>query len=209
LLLEEKVGALTPKQTELLVAAREESERLYGILNGLLDINRMESGRAALDFRQVPTPSLVTEALEPFEADFMDKGVSLVSQSQYDLPDAWADVARVNHVFANLLSNALRYTSAGGRVTVRATADEQWVRFSVSDTGSGIPAEHLPRVFEPFFRVPDQDVGTGAGLGLSIAKEIVEAHGGTITAESRPGEGSTFVFTLKRADRVGERDTAK
>jgi signal transduction histidine kinase len=204
LLLEEKVGALTPKQTELLLAAREESERLCGILNNLLDMNRIESDRAALDFRRVPTPSLVAEALEPLEADFRDKGVSLASQVQYDLPDVWADVTRVNHVFANLLSNALRYTLPGGKVTVRATADEQWVRFSVSDTGSGIPAEHLSHVFEPFFRVPDQEAGTGTGLGLSIAKEIVEAHGGSITAGSRPGEGSTFAFTLKRADRVGE-----
>ena len=209
LLLEEKVGALTPKQTELLVAAREESERLYGILNNLLDMNRMESGRAPLDFRSVSTASLVEEALEPLEADFRDKGVSLVRQFEYDLPDVWADVTRVNHVFANLLSNALRYTSPGGRVTVRATADEQWVHFRVSDTGSGIPAEHLPHLFEAFFRVPDQKAGTGAGLGLSIAKEIVVAHGGSITAGSRPGEGSTFAFTLKRADRAGERDITK
>ncbi len=206
LLLEEKVGALTPKQTELLVAAREESDRLYGILTGLLDINRMESGRAGLELRRAPSQSVVVEALEPLEADFKDKGVSLVSLVQYDLPDVWADVARVKHVFANLLSNALRYTPAGGKVTVGARADEKWVHFSVSDTGAGIPGEYLGHVFEPFFRVPDQETVTGVGLGLSIAREIVEAHGGTITAESRPGEGSTFAFTLKRADRAGEGD---
>lgn len=209
LLLEEKVGVLTVKQSELLLAAREESERLHSILNNLLDMSRIESGRAALDFRQVPAHSMVAVALEPFETDFKDRGIGLVTRLPNDLPDVWADTTRVNHVFANLLSNALRYTSPGGEVRVSATADDEQVHFSVSDTGVGIPAEHLWRVYEPFFRVPNQGVETGAGLGLSIAKQIVEAHGGTITAESRPQEGSTFTFTLKRADRVVEKDNKR
>jgi signal transduction histidine kinase len=111
----------------------------------------------------------------------------------------------MNHVFANLLSNALRYTPPGGTVTVTAGADEEWVRFSVSDTGRGIPVQYLATIFEKFFRVPDQGgTGTGAGLGLAIVKEIVEAHGGTVNAESRLGEGSTFSFTLRRADRISK-----
>jgi signal transduction histidine kinase len=108
----------------------------------------------------------------------------------------------MNHVFANLLSNALRYTSAGGRVTVQARPDEEWVHFSVSDTGRGIPSKYLPRIFEQFFRVPDQGTETGAGLGLAIVKEIVEAHGGTVGVESTEGKGSTFTFTLKRAGQI-------
>jgi PAS domain S-box-containing protein len=209
LLLEEKVGALTPKQSELLVAAREESERLHGILNNLLDMSRIESGRAPLDFQQVPVHPLVTAALEPFEADFRDKGVGLLTALPADLPDVWADTTRVNHVFANLLSNALRYTSPGGEVKVAAAADDEWVHFSVSDTGVGIPEEYLPRVFEPFFRVPDQGAETGAGLGLSIVKEIVEAHGGAVGAESAPKQGSKFTFTLKRADRIARQEAPR
>jgi NtrC-family two-component system sensor histidine kinase KinB len=200
LLLEEKIGSLTPKQTELLVAAREDSDRLHSILNNLLDISRIESGKVEMNFRKVSPHSMVFEALEPFQMDFKDRNVALGTEIPDDLPEVWADMARMNHVFANLLSNALRYTPPGGKVTVLGKADEEWVQFSVSDSGRGIPSQYLARIFEQFFRVPDQGAETGAGLGLAIVKEIVEAHGGTIKVESRLGEGSTFTFTLKRAD---------
>jgi signal transduction histidine kinase len=200
LLLEEKIGSLTPKQTELLVAAREDSDRLHSILNDLLDISRIESGKVEMNFRKVSPHSMVFEALEPFQMDFKDRNVTLRTELQDDLPEVWADTARMNHVFANLLSNALRYTPPGGKVAVLGKADEAWVQFSVSDSGKGIPSQYLARIFEQFFRVPDQGAETGAGLGLAIVKEIVEAHGGTIKVESRLGEGSTFTFTLKRAD---------
>jgi NtrC-family two-component system sensor histidine kinase KinB len=200
LLLEEKIGSLTPKQTELLVAAREDSDRLHSILNNLLDISRIESGKVDMNFRKVSPHSMVFEALEPFQMDFKDRGVALGTELSDDLPEVWVDTARMNHVFANLLSNALRYTPPGGKVTVLGKADEEWVQFSVSDSGKGIPSQYLARIFEQFFRVPDQGAETGAGLGLAIVKEIVEAHGGTIKVESHLGEGSTFTFTLKRAD---------
>jgi signal transduction histidine kinase len=117
-----------------------------------------------------------------------------------DLPTVCADTGQIGHVFANLLSNALRYTAPGGRITVSAEADERMVRFSVSDTGSGIPHQFLQRIFEHFFRVPEQKTETGAGLGLAIAKQIVEAHGGHINVESHEGKGTTFSFTLRRGD---------
>jgi signal transduction histidine kinase len=100
------------------------------------------------------------------------------------------------HVFANLLSNALRFTSAGGSITLNACEDDGNIRFSVEDTGTGIDAEHLEHLFEPFYRVPGQREKNGIGLGLSIVKEIVDAHGGTVGAESSPGKGSRFSFTL-------------
>jgi two-component system, NtrC family, sensor histidine kinase KinB len=200
LLLEEKVGSLTSKQAELLVAAREDSDRLHGILNNLLDISRIESGKVEMNFRKVSPHTMVFEALEPFQTDFKDRGVALGTEVPSDLPEVWADTARMNHVFANLLSNALRYTPAGGKVTVLARADEERVHFSVSDTGKGIPSQYLPRIFEQFFRVPDQGDETGVGLGLAIVKEIVEAHGGAVKVDSREREGSTFTFTLRRAD---------
>jgi len=117
-----------------------------------------------------------------------------------DLPYVWADPTRIAHVLANLLSNALKYTSPGGTVSLSAKEEGEFVRFRVSDTGIGIPDRYLPRIFEQFFRVPEQGPGTGAGLGLAIVKEIVEAHGGTVGVESREGAGSTFFFSLRRAD---------
>jgi PAS domain S-box-containing protein len=200
LLLEEKVGGLTEKQVELLLAAREDSDRLHGILANLLDISRIESGKAGMESRSVSPHTLIQEALDPFRAPAQDRGVTLDVELPEDLPEVLADPTRIAHVFGNLLSNAIAYTEPGGKVTLWASANEEWVRFLVSDTGKGIPAQYLPRVFEQFFRVPGQGGETGAGLGLAIAKEIVEAHGGVINVESVEGKGSTFSFTLKRAD---------
>ena len=150
---------------------------------------------------------MVFEAVEPFQMDFKDRNVTLETRLQDDLPEVWADTARMSHVFANLLSNALRYTPPGGKVTVLGKADENGVQFSVLDSGKGIPSQYLTRIFDQFFRVPDQGAETGAGLGLAIVKDIVEAHGGTIKVESRLGEGSTFTFTLKRADQASKEES--
>ena len=119
-----------------------------------------------------------------------------------DLPPVLADSAHIEHVLVNLLSNAIKYTSPGGAIRILAEAAGRQICFKVSDTGRGIPAHFLDRVFDQFFRVPDQNGGDGEGLGLAIAKEIVEAHGGTISVESEEGEGSIFTFCLKRADAV-------
>jgi signal transduction histidine kinase len=206
LLLEEKIGTLTEKQAELLVAAREDSDRLHSILNSLLDISRIESGRVQMEFRGVSPHSMVLEALEPFRRAAQDQGVTLSIELPGDLPDVRADLTRINHVFSNLLSNAFKYTPPGGNITLSAKADEEWVRFSVADTGRGIPSKYLPMIFEQFFRVPDQGKETGAGLGLAIVKEIVEAHGGAVGVESHEGKGSTFTFTLIRADRISGKE---
>jgi NtrC-family two-component system sensor histidine kinase KinB len=206
LLLEEQVGSLTEKQVELLVAAQEDSDRLHTILNSLLDISRMESGRVPMEFRAVSPHSMVLEAIEPFRMAAHDRGVTLSVEMPGDLPEVRADTTRIGHVFGNLLSNALKYTPPGGRITLSAETEEEWIRFSISDTGRGIPNNYLPRIFEQFFRVPDQGAETGAGLGLAIVKEIVEAHGGTVSVESQEGKGSTFAFLLKRADSVSEKE---
>jgi signal transduction histidine kinase len=202
LLLEEKVGPITEKQAELLVAAREDSDRLYGILNNLLDISRMESGKARMEFQAVSPCALVEEAVDLYRRTAKDQGVAFAVAVADDLPEVWADTTRVSHVFGNLLSNALKYTPPGGSITLSAEVDEEFVRFSVADTGRGIPGRYIHRIFEQFFRGPDQAKETGAGLGLAIVKEIVEAHGGTVGVESREGLGATFTFTLRRADRI-------
>src|SRR5207237_10778363 len=116
---------------------------------------------------------------------------------------------RLGHALDNLLDNALTYTDRGGQITLKAEAKGEVITMSVQDTGMGIPPEHLPRVFTRFFRVPGRTKESGTGLGLAIVREIVSAHGGTITCESRPGAGTTFRLELKAetdhsANREGE-----
>lgn len=204
LLLEERVGPLTADQSDIVGAMREDSDRLNGIVENLLDMGRIESGRALLDLRPEPAGRLAAEAVGPLKAAFHDKGVELTVDVPDDVPPVLADRVRVGHVFSNLLTNALRYTPPGGRVVVGAGAGTgdaaDAVRFFVTDTGPGIPAAFLDRVFERFFRVPGQPAGSGAGLGLAIVRDIVEAHGGRVGVQSREGEGSTFSFALRRAD---------
>ena len=133
--------------------------------------------------------------MEQLKAAYQSKGVELKFDWQAGVVQVQADSVRLRHVFTNLLDNALRFTPAGGRVTVAARTDAQGLRFSVADSGPGVEPEHLARLFDKFFRAPGQ-AATGAGLGLAIAKEIVEAHGGAMQARSEPGRGAEFSFHL-------------
>jgi len=191
-----------------MLAAREDSDRLHNILNNLLDISRIESGRASMHLQKQYPNALVLDAVEQFTLAAHDKGVTIRADLQGDLPEVWSDSVQVGHVFSNLLTNALRFTDPGGMITVSARKHDDSVHFGVSDTGRGIPAEYLGKVFEQFFRVPDQGKETGAGFGLAIVKEIVEAQGGMVSVKSGEGKGTTFTFTLKRADRDPEEETS-
>jgi signal transduction histidine kinase len=196
LLLEEAVGPLTSKQTELLLDARENSERLLAMVNNLLDLARLEQGSRQLDVKQESPQALLRAAAEAASPRAEDKGVEIVLDVPPELPSVAVDASRLGHALRNLLDNALTYTERGGRITLSASADVQAVTLSVADTGIGIAREHLPHVFEKFFRVPGQSRGTGTGLGLAIVNEIVAAHGGTITCESQPGVGTIFRLRL-------------
>ena len=196
LLLDEEVGALNAQQTELMVGAREDCERLVEMLDNLLDLNRIESGKAYLEPHPVQPSLLVRDSMEPFLSEAKDRNVTLTDAIADDLPDVFADPLGIRHVFANLLSNALRFTSPGGTVKAGAGREGDFVRFFVEDTGSGIASEHMTHLFEQFFRAPGQDVRSGVGLGLSIVKELVEAQGGMVSSLSQPGKGSLFSFTL-------------
>src|SRR5262249_42292553 len=138
----------------------------------------------------------MAEAVGRFEARARDGGVTLSASSPPDLPPVLADPERVGHVFDNLVGNALEHTDRGGRVLISARADGDAVRLTVADTGEWIAPEHLPHLFEKFYRVPGTRHPGGAGLGLAIVREIVTALGGQVQAVSRPGEGSAFSFTL-------------
>lgn len=200
LLLDGSVGPLTPRQTDLLSAAREDGDRLHAIIESLLDIGRLESGRGLMELEPVRAERLIEDAVADFATRYRSKGVTLESRIDPELGAVMVDVHRLRHVFANLLDNALRFTPGGGRVSVRATRENDLASISVADNGAGIEARDLPRIFDRFFRAPAQSADSGAGLGLAIVKEIVEAHGGTISVESQPGKGTTFRFTLKLAE---------
>ena len=204
LLLEERIGPLNPRQAELLVATREDSERLHKIIENLLDMSRIESGRALMDLGPTAPEQLVSSALEGISSIFHGKGVRLEADVAPDAPPVLADPVRIGRVFSNLLSNALKYTPGGGLVRGTARAEEGAGGVTVEDTGIGITPEDMPRVFDRFYRGKGQSSESGAGLGLAIAKEIVEAHGGQITVQSREGQGSSFHFSLPAAERDGE-----
>ncbi len=200
ILLEERVGSLTAKQAELLMAARDESERLVGTLDDLLNLSRIEAGKGNLTLRPVDPRSLVADAVTVFEVEARDRGIALALDLPQDLPQVMADARKIQHVYANLLGNALRFTMPGGVITLGARLLSDCVEFRVADTGQGIARENLPRLFEPFYRVPGQASDSGVGLGLSIAREIILAHAGDMGVESEPGIGSTFHFTLRTSD---------
>jgi NtrC-family two-component system sensor histidine kinase KinB len=200
LLLEENVGSLNEKQADLLVSARDETERLNGIIEDLLDIRRLESGNVKLSLAAVSLCNLVEEAAGPFFRQAQDRGIRLEIDLAADLPDVRADRSRILYVFANLLSNAIKYSPVGSVVRLTAKMEGGKVRLSVVDTGRGIPKKYQKRIFEKFFRVPGQNAEGGVGLGLSIAKEIITAHHGQITFSSAEGQGTTFTFSLDPHD---------
>jgi signal transduction histidine kinase len=203
LLLEETVGSLIPKQTELLLDARENTERLLATINNLLDLTRLERGEGKLQTRPEAPGELLQAAAEVIRPRAEDKGVEVEVDVPPDLPAVVVDAQRFGHAVNNLLDNAITYTNRGGHIHLSATASPEAVVLTVSDTGIGIPSEFLPRVFERFFRVPGQSPEGGTGLGLAIVQEIVSAHGGTITCESEPGAGTRFRITLPLASSDG------
>jgi PAS domain S-box-containing protein len=196
LLLEEAVGPLTPKQTELLLDARDNAERLLAMVNNLLDLARLEQGREHLQLRPEPPRAVLQAAAEAVRPRAEDKGISVTVEAPDDLPLVAVDDQRLGHALGNLLDNAVAYTERGGRITLSAAAEGDGVTLAVADTGLGIPPEHLPHVFERFFRIPGRGPGGGTGLGLAIVREIVTAHGGTIACASQPGQGTVFRITL-------------
>jgi signal transduction histidine kinase len=195
ILVEGTVGPLTEKQADLLYAAREDCERLQGIVDDLLDLSRIQAGKVEVSPAPISSKALVEGAAAAREASAREAGVSLVSDVGEPVLPVLADPERVALVFDNLLSNAIRHTPPGSRVVLRAEPDGGRVRFEVTDQGSGIPAEYRDRVFEKFFRIPGTK-GEGIGLGLYISREIVRAHGGEMGLETDPGRGARFWFTL-------------
>jgi signal transduction histidine kinase len=208
--LENLLDGVEQPDPETLQVMLTQSERLGRLVDQLLDLSRLESGDVPLDRGPVELAPLVTQVLSEIDVARPDRGVAVSSVIPDDLPPAMADRERVHQVLFNLIDNAVRYTPPGGAVTVTAHRLNGSVEVEVHDNGVGIPAEHLPRLFERFYRVDTSrsraDDG-GTGIGLAIARSVVEAHGGHIHADSEPGEGSTFTFELPVAFVAGDRRT--
>jgi len=196
LLLEERIGSLNPKQLELLVAAREDSERLLRMINDLLDLARLESGQTRQRLEVISPGVLIEEALPDLRSLAEAHDCRLVADVAPDLPEVAVDSRQIGHVFSNFVSNAARFSKAGEEIVLSVKPLGKAVRFSVLDHGPGIAKEFQPRVFERFFRIPGTEESNGVGLGLAIAKEIVVSHSGSIGLRSTPGEGSEFYFDL-------------
>jgi two-component system, NtrC family, sensor histidine kinase KinB len=196
LLLEQNFGPITPRQRELLETARDDSERLLRILNDLLDLSRLEGGVSTLNRRPVLIVEFLEDMAREMRAITEAAGQRIVVKADAVLTEMSIDADRVRHVFINLLSNASKYSGSDTTITLYAIdAPDGFIRFGVRDEGPGIPAENTPYIFEKFYRVPEQEK-KGAGLGLTIAREIVVAHGGSIACSSKPGEGTDFYFLL-------------
>ena len=196
LLLEEKVGPLNPKQTELLLAARSNSDRLFEMIEDLLDLARFEGGAALIEKKAVSAQELIEEASAREKELIVSRGRELKVEKEAHLPRVAVSRARIDQVFSNLVSNAVKYSPPGSTITFSAKReDAKNVRFSVRDEGAGVPKDLRRRIFDKFFRASESG-DEGAGLGLSIAREIVLAHGGNIGVESEEGKGSEFFFTL-------------
>jgi NtrC-family two-component system sensor histidine kinase KinB len=198
LCLEQTVGPLTEKQADLLYAARDDCSRLQSIVEELLDLSRIQSGRVELHRQPLDAERLVREITEAHEAEARARNVALKIEVLPGTGRIDADPERLELVFDNLLSNAIRHSKSGSEVAVRATAHERDMKFTVVDQGPGVPHEYQQAIFEKFFRMPGAPEG-GAGLGLFIARELVQAHGGEIGVESKPGQGAAFWFTVPLA----------
>lgn len=200
--LENVLDGVEPPDLPTLQVILAQAERLGRLVEQLLDLSKLESGEVPLQREEVPVPALVSRVVSEIAVARGDHDVRIERVLDEDLPPLDADAERVHQVLFNLVDNAVRFTPAGGEVTIAAHRHNGSIEISVADTGVGIPPEHLPRLFERFYRVdPARSRGDGGtGIGLAIARSVVEAHGGHIRAESEVGRGSLFAFDLPAAD---------
>ena len=185
-----------PAARRFLERIETEVDSLSMMVSELLELSRIESGRVPLKMVAMEPSELINHALDRLAIQAQRKELSISVDCPDDLPTILADPPRIEQVMANLIHNAIKFTPSGGTITLKAEVVADKVQFSVQDTGIGITAEDLPRIFERFFKSDRARSGGGTGLGLAIARHLVEAHGGKVWAESQENHGSTFFFTV-------------
>ena len=190
------VDHLPQAVTDQVRVIQSAAQQMDTLIQDLLDMSRAEAGRFAVDLQPVRTSALLRDALRTLGPLAEDKGVAIVTEWEDSLPDVQVDPERMTQVISNIVGNAIKFTPTGGEIRVSAEERPDAVVVTVADTGPGIPVEHLLHVFDRYWQLSRRN--RGAGLGLPIAKAIIEAHQGRIWAESAEGLGATFHFTLPR-----------
>lgn len=193
------LDGVLPAEPATFLSVQNEVGRLQRLVHDLEELSRAEAGQISLEMEWIDPAGLIRTAAERLQPQFADKGVRLNLDLTPDSPQLEVDTVRMSQVLLNLMGNALQYTPPGGEVTVSARAEDSKVTITVQDSGIGIAPEHIPHIFERFYRVDKSRsrTGGGSGVGLTISKHLVEAHGGRLTAAS-PGlnQGSTFTIYL-------------
>ena len=208
-ILDGKAGAINDRQRNSLARVQRQSKRLAALINDLLDISRIESGRIQMEQKPISLLEIVTQRLEEIRPQADEKSIQLALTAPESVPDIFGDEARMGQVFTNLIGNAIKFTPNNGEVSIKVEADGNLLHVEVIDTGPGIPAEERQKIFDKFYQLSDISTRQqgGSGLGLSITKSIIEAHGGKLWIDDgNQGKGSNFQFVLPL---VREDDDAK
>lgn len=190
------------KHGELIGMIRRESQRLSQMTRDFLDFARLESGRIRLARRPVDVPTVITDVVHISTPQAAERGITITTNLDADMPTPQSsqrlvgDGDRLKQVLLNLVSNAVKYNKDGGQVAITAVVSDNTLQLSVADTGQGIEPQDMAHLFERFYRIPGSEHQEGSGLGLSVAKKIVEEHNGRIVVDSIWGEGTTFTITL-------------
>lgn len=198
ILMDGKLGDIPPQVKERLGKINTHSDNLVGLINDLLDISRIESGRVEMSFGRCRLDSLIENVHDLLTPQMREKNIHWETDLDKSMPDMYLDSSQIERVFINLVGNAIKFTPVKGTITISAHLKDNAMQVQVTDTGIGIPEEDIRRLFDEFYRVENeinQNV-KGTGLGLPLAKKIVEAHGGEMWITSVVKEGTTFHFTL-------------
>jgi PAS domain S-box-containing protein len=198
LLVSERVGPLSEQQLRFVQVIKNNADRLTALVNDILDISRIETGRIKLQIEPLDLGELINEVIDNFQGQMVEKSLELILDVPPSLQLVRGDESRVTQILENLTSNAWKYTAEGGQITVRARVVDDFVQVDVTDSGIGIDPKDIPHIFDRFYRTEQAEVQAvnGSGLGLSIVRMFVELLGGKIWIESELGQGSTFSFTL-------------
>ncbi|MGE4356955.1 MAG: sensor histidine kinase [Candidatus Omnitrophota bacterium] len=193
-----KLGELSPEQKERLQRIDHQSSELAKLINDLLDISRIESGKVGMDIKEIPLRELLTSITELINPQIEEKNIELKLEVEDNIDTIFADYDHIKRVFINILGNAIKFTPVNGKISINIRREDGFIRTDISDTGIGIASEDLPKLFTEFFRAdnPINREKKGTGLGLSLCKKIIEAHKGKIWVNSTLGKGTTFSFTL-------------